>query len=461
MEELILKRAANITSADALDEINSVYPDAEILSFRRVKEAGNDSDFFVTRIRVAYIAEDGNDVVVEDEEHEKTEEDKMNRILDLLKEIKNDVDSISEEKNSAPGERDIEINDLDQENPLVSVLDKKEEDGLTPLPDPKQPPYGLSEQMGVVSSLIVSREANVLKSVARLELIREFSPQYKIASIEEKGGFYFATLKTSATERDEEARDILVPRAEVAETGTSNDEDGLETEMVGGEPAENRKRDDKDKDEPRKDMKGISPYAESRPDFSMRQKVPNEILKKIKKFVDEEEAYGKETNTDVSFKIRAFLDELGVRLEQDKTGKSVISLTPYQENPIWVDPEKGPSKQPSKSPAITGIRSIKPENMTAHIDELAKLRGFSRYKHGQNWMTRSLEAVGRGYKENGRGPIDWYRGARTPGNPAAALPRQRQDDLGSNVSPTQNNLEAEQEPMAGQEQLESDWNRWE
>jgi hypothetical protein len=195
LEEIVLKREASVTSAEALDQINAAYPDAEILSFRRIKEAGNSSEFFITRVRVAAMADeaddvvlDSEDIVVEDKKHEENEEDKMNQIINLLKQLVEDEES---EKEPEPIERpktDAEL-EMDHE--------------AKPLPEPQEPPFGVSDMGSVsmtpIASIVVERKANVSKKIARLELIREFTPEYKIASIEKKDGVFLATLdKVSA-----------------------------------------------------------------------------------------------------------------------------------------------------------------------------------------------------------------------------------------------------------------------
>ena len=200
MQEIVLKRTASVTSAEALDQINEAYPDAEILSFRRIKEAGNDSEFFVARLRVAEALED--DVVVEGKQHEEEEEEMMREMLRLLKKLVKD-----EDKEESPN-KDAVLNEKDfqDEEPIGSGLDDLVDDHeRKPLPQPQQAPYGVaglgSDIVPKAASITVERSANVPASVARVELLREFADEYKIASLEKVGNVYRANLvKRSADE---------------------------------------------------------------------------------------------------------------------------------------------------------------------------------------------------------------------------------------------------------------------
>lgn len=196
MKELVIKRQANVTSADALDEISAAYPHAEVLSFRRVRDNATESDLFVTRIRVAAdFAEDAvageegdmtdsnqDGVYVEDKDHEDKEQAMMEQMLKLLRDIKDAVDP-EEETESEPESVETE-----------AELEMKHK--AKPLPEPSEPPFGSAGfgQMTQVASLVVQRPANISKTAARVELIREFSDQYRIGSIEEHDGKFLVNL---------------------------------------------------------------------------------------------------------------------------------------------------------------------------------------------------------------------------------------------------------------------------
>lgn len=197
MEDIVLKRIANITSAQALDEISEAYPNAEVLSFRKIREAGSDSDFFVARLKSAAIADesddvvlDSNDIVIEDQKHEDNEEEKMDKIVELLTEVLGEL-----QDESPAAEEGLEDMQLEMEEmPIEEPVDPKN-DPFATLPQEVNPPAG----SGVMSSLVVARPANVSKSKARVELIREFSDQgYRIASIQEIDGQYVASLEKTA-----------------------------------------------------------------------------------------------------------------------------------------------------------------------------------------------------------------------------------------------------------------------
>ena len=197
MEDIILKRIANITSAQALDEISDAYPDAEVLSFRKIREAGSNSDFFVARLKSAVMADesddvilDSDDIVIEDKKHEDGEEEKMNKIIELL------TDVLVELQDESPAaEEGLEDMQLEMEEmPMEGPTDPKD-DPFATLPQEVNPPAG----SGVMSSLVVARPANVSKKKARVELVREFSSQgYRIASIQEIDGQYVASLEKTA-----------------------------------------------------------------------------------------------------------------------------------------------------------------------------------------------------------------------------------------------------------------------
>lgn len=92
MKQTIVKRPANITSQKALSQLATEYPHSEILSFRRVKSAGMDGDYFVATLRIAEFDEieesmDDDDIITESEKHEESEEDKLDKIIDMLKKL--------------------------------------------------------------------------------------------------------------------------------------------------------------------------------------------------------------------------------------------------------------------------------------------------------------------------------------------------------------------------------------
>lgn len=203
MEEIVLKRLATITSADALDEISDAYPDAEILSFRRIKEAGTSSEFFVARLRSAAMADeqddvvlDSEDVVIEDKQHEDKEEKTMNKIVELL------TDVLAELKNdSEPGDEGMEDMQMEMEEMPVSDMqdtipgpDEDLQEKYQNIPPSVKP----AQQMGLLAT-VLSRDADVSKKIARIELIREVADQgYKVHSIEKIGNKYYATLFVAA-----------------------------------------------------------------------------------------------------------------------------------------------------------------------------------------------------------------------------------------------------------------------
>lgn len=190
MEEIVLKREASVTSAEALDQIAESYPDAEILSFRKIKEAGADGEFFITRIRVAATADesddvvlDSEDIVIEDKQHEDKEEEKMNKIIDLLEKLVDEEET--EEKEEAPA--------VVNETPDIMSDDHERK----PLPKPQQPPLGVAgvgSGITPVASVVVERPADVSKAAARVELIREFSKDFKVGEIKKAGNAYRVSL---------------------------------------------------------------------------------------------------------------------------------------------------------------------------------------------------------------------------------------------------------------------------
>lgn len=181
MEEIVLKRIANVTSAEALDQISESYPDSEVFSFRRVKEAGNKAEYFIVRLRLAAPDEAAmatpiemeapvDDVIEEDGNPEEIE--KLDKIIDMLKEIK--------------GEDEEEVEPL------------QEEGGPTPLPEPEKPPMGtqgVGTSVGpTYAKVVVERPADVPKTLARVELFREFGDSYIIEDLKKVGSVFRAVL---------------------------------------------------------------------------------------------------------------------------------------------------------------------------------------------------------------------------------------------------------------------------
>lgn len=226
MKELVIKRQANVTSADALDEINAAYPHAEVLSFRRIRDAASEADLFVTRIRVAADMFDEStpeeslpeeDVVVEGKQHEDEEEAMMKDMLDLLRQIK---DIVSDE----------EAEDVESEEPerIETEEEIERKHKAKPLPEPSEPPFAAAGvgQMTPVASVVAQRPATISKTAARLELIREFSNDYVIGEIEKRDGVFVASL-TKKSEIDTE--NMADPKQK-----------GI-LEMMGVEPTEDSK----------------------------------------------------------------------------------------------------------------------------------------------------------------------------------------------------------------------------
>lgn len=197
MEEIVLKRIANITSAQALDEISNAHPGSEVLSFRKIKEAGVDNEFFIARIKVAAMADepddvviDSEDVVIEDKQHEDEEERKMDKIVELLTEVLGELKSESESADEGFDEMQMQMEDMPTEQTDVP---NPEDGALAKLPQQVSPPTGSGMAM---ARLVVARDADVSAEEAKLELIREFSSQgYRISAMLLDGDKYFVDLQ--------------------------------------------------------------------------------------------------------------------------------------------------------------------------------------------------------------------------------------------------------------------------
>jgi hypothetical protein len=207
LQEFVLKREASVTSAEALDQISFAYPDAEILSFRRIKEAGSESEFYVARLRTSMemgpvedpadsMNETDDEVVVEGKEHEENEEALMQQALDLIKEILDEVKSDDPEE--AVAEKDLDQKQLEMEE--LPKSESEESPVFNALPKDVRPPV---MGMGTVSKITVARKADVSKAAAKVELLKEFAKDgYKISSFNEGNGHYFVDLIRVSAEDD-------------------------------------------------------------------------------------------------------------------------------------------------------------------------------------------------------------------------------------------------------------------
>lgn len=188
MEELVLKRETNITSAEALDEIASAYPNAEILSFRRVKQAGENSEYYIARLRMVSAAEETD--------AEESHDDKLDEVLRLVRLLLKD-----EKEEEKEPEAEIEATEETSE-PAEPMRDSHER---APLPAPQKAPIpnaGGGHISPIARRIVVERPADVSKKMARLELIREFSTDYKIEELNKIGSVYRASLIRIAEDED-------------------------------------------------------------------------------------------------------------------------------------------------------------------------------------------------------------------------------------------------------------------
>lgn len=199
MKEIVLKRLANVTSSEALDQIDFAYPDAEVLSFRRVRDASNDEDLFVTRLRVAVVEDD---VVVEGKEHEEEEEKIMRSVLDLLEEIKEEIKDLSGEEEEEEETETVEAEGRPKTDPELEM-----EHEAKPLPEPMKPPHGGAgfgtAMQPIISSITVRRLANISKTAARVELLREFADEYRVGKIQKSGDTFIAKLRKRSVDAEE------------------------------------------------------------------------------------------------------------------------------------------------------------------------------------------------------------------------------------------------------------------
>jgi hypothetical protein len=194
LEELVLKREASVTSAEALDEIAANYPDAEILSFRKIKEAGVDEQYFIARLRLSAMEEAGP--------VEEDSDDKLDQILKIVKEI---LENETTEADTDNVDADAELASMPSlEAEDLSAHERK------PLPSPQKPvlPSASQTQMSpIANTLIVKRPADISLRHAKVQLLREFGKQYQIKSIDKVKNIILATLiKTSEEEEVLEGR---------------------------------------------------------------------------------------------------------------------------------------------------------------------------------------------------------------------------------------------------------------
>lgn len=235
MKQIIVKRQANIPSKEAIALLSEEYADAEILSFRRVKTAGSNEDYFVATIRMAAeedIEINEEDVVVEGKEHEEEEDAKLDKIIDMIQElIKKDEEVHKTIEGGEPKKKKPPIAEERPpvENPMpfqAMGSNKKCEcwDGYCRVPGTKPCEPGSCEKCDAASKksmVIVEREANVKKSRAKLELLKEFGKKYKIARLAKTGSVYSATLVKRAEwhglrgEQEAEINDIFNNEAQL------------------------------------------------------------------------------------------------------------------------------------------------------------------------------------------------------------------------------------------------------
>lgn len=232
MDQIIVKRPANVSSQEALMHLALEYPDSEVLSFRRVKSAGLDGDYFVATLRVAVMADEADDVVLDDsdvvlegEQHEEEEEeqmedqdDKLDKIIDMLSDlIKKDEEvhkMVDKPEPSLIQQRPPIKNPVPMQpmaNERLAKLRKRAKgqcecwEGYKRVPGTKPCAPGSCEKCDKArknSMVVVERDADVKQSRARLELLKEFGKEYKIAHLSKTGKIYSATLVKKAEGED-------------------------------------------------------------------------------------------------------------------------------------------------------------------------------------------------------------------------------------------------------------------
>lgn len=226
MNQVIVKHPANIPSQEALTLLADAYPGCEILSFRRVKSAGTEGDFYVATLRTAVIADQPDDVVLDDSDvvlegkgHEEEEEeqmedqdDKLDKIIDMLgdlikkdEEVHKMVDEKPEQsliQQRPPIKNPVPMQPMAAKDRLAKLRKKTEGkcecwDGYERVPGTKPCAPGSCKKCDSArkkSMVVVERDADVRKSQARLELLKEFGKEYKIARLAKTGNIYSATL---------------------------------------------------------------------------------------------------------------------------------------------------------------------------------------------------------------------------------------------------------------------------
>jgi hypothetical protein len=204
MKQTIVKRPANITSQEALSQLVLEYPHSEVLSFRRVKSAGMDGDYFVATLRVAEFDEveeamDNDEIVTESEFHEEGEEEKLDKIIDMIEKlIEKDEEvheAIEEPEQSLLQKRPPLKNPV----PMQPMANKNCQcwDGYKRVPGTKPCAPGSCEKCDSASKnsmVVIERPADISQKRARLEILREFGKEYKIARLAKTGSIYSATL---------------------------------------------------------------------------------------------------------------------------------------------------------------------------------------------------------------------------------------------------------------------------
>lgn len=190
MNQIIVKRPANISSQEALTELVLEYPESEVLSFRRVKSAGMDGEYFVATLRVAE-----HDEHVGDEEHDRDEDAKLDKIIRLIEQLIEKDKAVHKEVEQKPliEERPPVKNPV----PLQPMAKCDCWDGYCRVPGTKPCEEGSCEKCDAArkkSMVVVERNADVSKTKAKLELLKEFGKGYKIARLAKTGSIYSATL---------------------------------------------------------------------------------------------------------------------------------------------------------------------------------------------------------------------------------------------------------------------------
>lgn len=204
MNQIILKRPANVSSQDALTQLALEYPESEILSFRRVKSGGLNGEYFVATLRIAE-----HDEMMEVEENEDEKLDKIISLIKQLIESDKEVHDKIENKDSIVDERPPVKNPM----PMQPMANKTCEcwDGYERVPGTKPCEPGSCKKCDdsrKKAMVVIERDANVSASRAKLELLKEFGKEYKIARLAKTGSIYSATLVKRADLREEQEAEM-------------------------------------------------------------------------------------------------------------------------------------------------------------------------------------------------------------------------------------------------------------